>query len=98
MEEVVWAAAAAVVALVPPLRRRFIPVSKAVLSAGLTVGAAAMRGVEGIVLAAACGDQSSGKGSSQKRAGDGQVTKPARTRTTAAARPKRARATTTTAR
>ena len=49
MEEVIWAAAAAVVALVPPVRRRFLPVSKAVLSASLGVAAAALRGVEGIV-------------------------------------------------
>jgi hypothetical protein len=92
MEEVVWAAAAAVVALVPPVRRRFIPVSKAVLAAGLSVGAAALRGVEGIVVAAACGDQRSGKAS---EAANGQVAKPAGTRATAAARPKRARTATT---
>lgn len=57
MEEVVWAAAAAVVALIPPVRRRFIPVSKAVLAGGLSVGIAALRGVEGVVLAAACGER-----------------------------------------
>lgn len=62
MEEVVWAAAAAVVALVPPLRRRLLPVSRAVLSAGLGIGTAALRGVEGVIVAAACGDQSAGDG------------------------------------
>ncbi|HKN38359.1 MAG TPA: hypothetical protein VJ456_04515 [Acidimicrobiia bacterium] len=85
MEEVVWAAAAAVVALVPPVRRRFLPVSKAVLSASLGVAAAALRGVEGIVLAAACGDQPAPKTGTD--AANGQVT--------AAPRPKRARAAST---
>ena len=57
MDEIVWAAAAAVVALVPPVRRRFVPVSKALLSAGLGIGTAALRGVEGVITAAACGER-----------------------------------------
>jgi len=65
-----WAAAAAVVALVPPVRRRFLPVTKAVLSAGLGVGTAALRGVEGVIVAATCGDQAAGDG--RATTGDGQ--------------------------
>jgi len=65
MEEVIWAAAAAVVALVPPVRRRFLPVSKAVLSASLGVAAAALRAV-------ACGDQPAPKTGTD--AANGQVT------------------------
>jgi len=73
MEEIAWAAAAAVVALVPPVRRRFVPVSKALLSAGLGIGTAALRGVEGVIVAVACGEQSAGGGGNDRStAADGR--------------------------
>ena len=97
MEEIAWAAAAAVVALVPPVRRRFLPVSKALLSAGLGVGAAALRGVEGVILAAACGDRSAGGTASGRSASDRSTAADGRRAGSPApaAAPKRARAATT---
>jgi hypothetical protein len=94
VEEIVWAAAAAVVALVPPVRRRLLPVSRAVLSAGLGVGVAALRGVEGVLVAAACGDQSAGDG---KTSADGTgapaaAARPPATAAGTAKRPRRATA------
>jgi hypothetical protein len=92
-----WAAAAAVVALVPPIRRRFLPVSKAVLSAGLGVGTAALRGVEGVIVAAACGDQPAGDGNAAGAAAAGPP--PAASgRSAAAGRAKQPRAATAKAR
>jgi hypothetical protein len=91
MEEIAWAAAAAVVALVPPVRRRFLPVSKALLSAGLGIGTAALRGVEGVIVAAACGEQpAGGKTNDKTAAADGR-----RAGSSASAAPKRTRAAST---
>jgi hypothetical protein len=56
MEELVWVAGAGLIALVPPLRRRVVPVSRALLSAGLTTATAALRGLEGVAVAAVRGD------------------------------------------
>jgi len=60
MDELVWVAVLGVVALVPPVRRRLPPVAKAMLAAGLSTAAAALRGVEGIVVAAANGEEPDG--------------------------------------
>lgn len=92
MEEVVWAAAAAVVALVPPLRRRLLPVSRAVLSAGLGIGTAALRGVEGVIVAAACGDQSAGDGKAAAAGAAPATASPPSAAAGAAKQPRRATA------
>jgi hypothetical protein len=92
VEEVVWAAAAAVVALIPPVRRRFIPVSKAVLAGGLSVGIAALRGVEGVVVAAACGERPAQTNGSVavEAAGNGSAGTTSATKAPKRARPTRA--------
>jgi hypothetical protein len=59
MEELAWVAAVGVVALVPPIRRRLPPVAQALLSAGLSTAAAALRGLEGVVVAAMEGENGS---------------------------------------
>jgi hypothetical protein len=59
MEELAWIAAVGVVALVPPIRRRLPPVGQALLAAGLSTAAAALRGLEGVLVAAMEGETGS---------------------------------------
>jgi hypothetical protein len=56
MEELAWIAVVGAVALVPPIRRRLPPVAEAMLSATLSTTAAALRGLEGVIVAAMDGE------------------------------------------
>ena len=84
MEELVWVAGAGLIALVPQLRRRVVPVSKALLSAGLTTATAALHGLEGVAVAAVRGD-APGAGATTA---DGAPVPPARPATPPRKRPR----------